>query len=159
MKTNLKVFLFAFALCASLEAQTKLGLTQLPDCAVTASTPTSTPIVLALVATPNGTSAFACYTLSGVAVTPATATTPASISIPAAVLPGFVFGEVPFGAVNGTNGIFTLANAPIANTVLVWRNGLLLQVGQDYVLAGSQLTFTANALPQSGDTLQAAYHH
>ena len=70
----------------------------------------------------------------------------------------FIDGEIPTGAVNGSNTTFTLANAPIPSTsVAIFRNGLLLQPNTDYTLAGTTITFNAGAAPQTGDLLLASY--
>ncbi|HVV45304.1 MAG TPA: hypothetical protein VHC72_08850, partial [Bryobacteraceae bacterium] len=72
-------------------------------------------------------------------------------------LPSFVNGEVPSGQINGLNTTFTLANSPAASSLLLFRNGLLLQAGVDYALNGSTIQFTASAIPQPNDTLSAQY--
>ena len=45
------------------------------------------------------------------------------------VLPTFVTGETPGGIMNGINATFTLANIPSGTSLLLFRNGLLLQPG------------------------------
>ncbi len=70
----------------------------------------------------------------------------------------FSDAETPAGAINGTNAVFTLANAPSpASTLAVYRNGLLLSNGADYTLSGSTITFVNGQTPQSGDILQVYY--
>jgi hypothetical protein len=73
----------------------------------------------------------------------------------------FVDGEVPTGAVNGTNTTFTLANAPNPSASLkLYKNGVLLAQGVDYSLSGATITFVGTkAVPQSGDSLLASYRH
>jgi hypothetical protein len=39
----------------------------------------------------------------------------------------------------------------------VYWNGVLQKIGQDYILAGTTVTFVAAATPQPGDTLLASY--
>lgn len=73
------------------------------------------------------------------------------------VLPSFVTAEIPGGAVDGTNGIFTLANAPSGTSLMLFRNGLLLNPGADYSLSGSTIQFASPAVPQPQDALVAAY--
>lgn len=63
--------------------------------------------------------------------------------------------EVPSGTLDGMNVVFTLVNAP--KTLQVYRNGIRLKNGLDYVLAGSTLTFQAGAIPQAGDLLIVDY--
>lgn len=56
----------------------------------------------------------------------------------------FVWRETPAGAVNGTNGIFTLANVPLAGTEQVYVNGILQEPGatNDYTILGAKITLT-----------------
>jgi hypothetical protein len=71
---------------------------------------------------------------------------------------GFIDNEVPGGAVDGSNGIFTLTAAPVPESgLMVYRNGLLQRSGVDYTLAGVTITFVTAATPQSGDILLAFY--
>jgi hypothetical protein len=71
----------------------------------------------------------------------------------------FVFGEVPTGTPNGVLATFTIANAPTANTLRVYKNGIRQQVGagNDYTFSGTTITFLAGNLPQTGDILLADY--
>ena len=73
------------------------------------------------------------------------------------VLPTFVTAEVPGGTLDGNNTTFTLANAPSGTSLLLFRNGLLLQPGTDYSLSGSTIQFAVTATPQPQDLLAAAY--
>jgi hypothetical protein len=72
-------------------------------------------------------------------------------------LPTFVTAEVPGGTIDGNNSMFTLANAPSGTSLLLFRNGLLLQPGADYSVSGSTIQFAATAIPQPQDALAAAY--
>ena len=77
---------------------------------------------------------------------------------PCGTSPAFVDGEVPSGDVNGANAVFGLASAPEpASSLLLFRNGVLQKQGLDYTLSGSSITFTAAAIPQTGDALVASY--
>lgn len=70
----------------------------------------------------------------------------------------FIDDETPAGTVNGTNAVFTLANTPVPSSdVSLYRNGVLVAVGVDYTMAGSTMTFSANAVPQTGDELAVYY--
>ena len=70
----------------------------------------------------------------------------------------FVDDETPAGTINGTNLAFSLANTPAPSSSLsLYRNGLALAQGTDYMLAGSAITFTSASLPQTGDILMAYY--
>jgi hypothetical protein len=72
--------------------------------------------------------------------------------------PGFVDAETPTGIVDGSNLVFTLANAPSpASSLAVYRNGILMKVGQDLTLENNTITFLPETAPQPGDTILAAY--
>ena len=69
--------------------------------------------------------------------------------------------EVPSGALNGSNAVFTLANTPAPGwKITVERNGLALHVlAGDYTISGRTITFPSSEIPQAGDTLIATYYH
>jgi uncharacterized protein YoxC len=70
----------------------------------------------------------------------------------------FADDETPAGAINGVNTVFSLANTPApAMSLTLFRNGLELAQGIDYTLNGSAITFSANALPKTGDIVLAYY--
>jgi hypothetical protein len=73
--------------------------------------------------------------------------------------PSFADAEIPAGAIDGLNLVFTLAFAPSpAASLQLFQNGLLTQAGGvDYTLAG--LTATFGIAPVGGDTLVAYYRH
>jgi hypothetical protein len=72
--------------------------------------------------------------------------------------PSFFDGEIPQGAVNGTNAVFTLTNAPNpAASLSLFRNGVLQQGGIDFSLSGSTITFMTASVPRLGDLVQASY--
>src|SRR5580704_4969623 len=73
------------------------------------------------------------------------------------VLPTFVSAETPGGLVNGLNSTFTLTNTPSGSSLLLFRNGVLVQAGVDYTLSGSTIQFAGAAIPQPQDTLVADY--
>lgn len=56
-----------------------------------------------------------------------------------------VFNEVPTGAIDNTNTIFTLAFTPVVGTERVHQNGLRLKsgVGNDYTISGVTITFAS----------------
>lgn len=66
-----------------------------------------------------------------------------------------VIGETPAGALNGTNAVFTLQNAPIPGTLILYQNGVRQQFGGDYTLSGGTISFAA--APATGDILSADY--
>jgi len=73
----------------------------------------------------------------------------------------FSDAETPGGVVDGVNVTFTLAAAPNpANSLKLYKNGVLLQLNGDYTLQGSTVTFASAIItPQQGDKLLANYRH
>jgi hypothetical protein len=71
----------------------------------------------------------------------------------------FVVGEVPDGAIDGTNDTFTLANTPVANTEAIYNNGLRLKQTVHYNISNNVITFTSGNIPQPGDILLADYQY
>lgn len=65
--------------------------------------------------------------------------------------------EIPSGAMNGTNTIFTLANLPAPYTEQVFLNGILQRpgTGMDYAIVGAIITF-ANP-PAAVDIVMVTY--
>jgi hypothetical protein len=84
-----------------------------------------------------------------------------TITVPGSnALPLMSFGEIPSGTINGTNQVFTVANAPSPTASLaLYRNGMLMQVGTDYTLSGASIAFLTASTPQTGDILQAWYQY
>ena len=68
-----------------------------------------------------------------------------------------ITGEVPTGAINSINTVYTLANTPIAGTVRVYLNGLrqFEGVGNDYTISGTTITF--NKAPRTNSVLLVDY--
>ncbi len=92
--------------------------------------------------------------LAALAASQAAAQPPGTLSAAIAV----AMAEIPAGTINGKNSVFSLARKPLANTQLVFRNGLALFPGcGDYLIAGKVLTFRGAAIPQPGDCLIACY--
>lgn len=72
--------------------------------------------------------------------------------------PGYIDMEVPAGTINGSNTVFTLAQAPSpAASLQLFRNGLMLNAGVDYSLSNGTITFASLSVPQTGDMLLASY--
>lgn len=70
--------------------------------------------------------------------------------------PGTPADETPGGVVNGLNTAFTIANAPIAGSFQLFRDGLRLRgSGVDYTLTGTNITMTV--APAIGQVLDANY--
>jgi len=68
-----------------------------------------------------------------------------------------ITNEPPAGVINGTNRAFSLANSPIANSVVVSINGMQLQPGQanDYTLVSKTIIFAV--APTPGDIILVDY--
>lgn len=62
-----------------------------------------------------------------------------------------VFNETPGGAIDGSNVTFTIAHTPVAGTLQLFLNGVLLSEGNDYSLSGSTITFFE--APEEGSLL------
>jgi hypothetical protein len=109
------------------------------------------------------------YTVSGSSVTFLSGSIPQTSDVLQAYyrMPGsgpassFIDGETPSGPINGVNVGFTLANTPNpALSLKLYKNGILLQQNNDYVLSGSSIVFSGlNTTPQTGDSLSAYYRH
>jgi hypothetical protein len=70
----------------------------------------------------------------------------------------FVDGEVLTGTVDGVNTVFNLSRPPNpVSSLYLYRNGLFQRNTIDYTLSGTTVTFTANAIPQTGDLVIASY--
>jgi hypothetical protein len=68
-----------------------------------------------------------------------------------------VYGEVPTGAINGTNTRFALQNVPQNGAITLFKNGLRETVGVDYSLTGQSIVFLSLSAPQVGDSLSVDY--
>lgn len=68
-----------------------------------------------------------------------------------------VTNEVPTGALDGSNKVFSLANTPISGSVVVSINGMHLQPGNinDYTLVSKNIIFASAPLP--GDIILVDY--
>ena len=68
----------------------------------------------------------------------------------------FIFNEVPTGATNGTNKVFTLSQTPIAGQLTLSVNGVV-QAPSAYTLSGTTITF--GTAPASAAVILATYLH
>lgn len=72
--------------------------------------------------------------------------------------PLFVDGEIPAGAIDGSNTVFLLAHAPSpALSLELFLNGVKQRAGVDYTLASNTITDTIP--PATGDSLEASYRY
>jgi hypothetical protein len=77
-----------------------------------------------------------------------------------ATCPGgqFCLTETLSGVVDGKNGQFSLSRVPAPDTpVQVYRNGIPLELGEDFDVSGSTVTFANGKKPIPGDLLEASY--
>ena len=73
---------------------------------------------------------------------------------------GYIDAETPSPAPNGTNPVFTLSAIPSpASSLQLYRNGLLLKQGADYILSQNTVTFMLASMPLTGDLLTASYRY
>lgn len=72
------------------------------------------------------------------------------------VVGNFVFGEVPSGAINGSNATFTSAFAFIPETVQLINNGLQLKKVDEFNTSGSN-TITMITSPTTGEIVLINY--
>ena len=72
--------------------------------------------------------------------------------------PRFADKEIPAGAIDGVNRVFTLGNVPTpAASLQFYRNGVV-QSDADFTLSGNTITFTVAATPQVGDQVGPAWY-
>jgi hypothetical protein len=69
-----------------------------------------------------------------------------------------IVGEAPTGAINGSNGTFSLANTPVSGSLELSKNGVVQVLGADYTLASGNISFQSGSIPAAGDTLAATYN-
>jgi hypothetical protein len=68
------------------------------------------------------------------------------------------WNETPAGTINGVNDTFTLAEEPDpADSLSLFKNGVLQDAGVDYTLVTDTVTFAAGSIPLTGDVLLASY--
>ena len=69
----------------------------------------------------------------------------------------FVHDETPTGLVNGSNTSFTLANSPVAGTLIVYEGGRRLALTIDFTLSGATITMTY--APPNGSYVRCDYRY
>lgn len=74
-----------------------------------------------------------------------------------AFAPALVNNEIPGGAIDGINTVFTLANIPATDSLAFYVKGVLQEPGVDYTLVGA--TITTMLPPLAGSYMRAFYQH
>jgi hypothetical protein len=71
----------------------------------------------------------------------------------------YIIRETPTGTINGVNAAFTLAGTPVVGAEMLFLNGLLLEsgAGNDYTIAGTNITMLTTSIPVTGDRLRCSY--
>lgn len=74
-----------------------------------------------------------------------------------------VVREIPTGAINSSNLVFTLAHTPIVGSESVYLQGLLMNSNatftQNYTISGDTITFEVGTTPQTGNALLVSYRY
>lgn len=96
-----------------------------------------------------------------IGITPPATTNSYNPIPPAPNVPSFSDAEVPVGTINGTNLVFSVqfANGNTGKSMILTRNGIVLNNPADYNLVGKTITFVTPATPQTGDILQVWYRY
>ena len=68
-----------------------------------------------------------------------------------------VDNEIPSGAVDGVNAVFALRDPPVAGSLQLNVNGVLVTQGTDFTLAGVYITFLGGSIPPLNADLLADY--
>lgn len=81
------------------------------------------------------------------------------LSVPVAPPPTLIDEEVPSGALDGVNAVFTLAQAPNpASSLYLFINGLRMHSGVDFTLTGNTITLTG-FIPGANQNMIASYRY
>ena len=103
------------------------------------------------VAVSNGELEIELVSVTGAAIMSAIQITPTSSQSPYDVVTKF---QPSTGATN-----FALSDVPIIGTLRVYRNGLLLSDGADYLMSDNQLSFQPAESLQAADLIQVIFKH
>lgn len=99
------------------------------------------------------------YTLAGTTITmvlpPLAGSYMRAFYITGSGVANFTRNEIPGGAIDGMNTVFTIANIPVAESFGVYVNGLLQEPNVDYVLTDDTITMAIP--PPVGSHLRAYY--
>lgn len=66
--------------------------------------------------------------------------------------------EIPTGAIDGVNLVFTIAHTPTSGSFNLYKNGMrMTSGGGDFTLSGTTITYVLASVPQVGDTHVTSY--
>lgn len=69
----------------------------------------------------------------------------------------YICGVAIPGVPDGVLRVFTLSSTPLPGTEMIFMNGVLMQRGTDYTIAGDVVTFSIGQEPEAGTNLTATY--
>ena len=69
------------------------------------------------------------------------------------------YQEVPTGTVNDVNQVFKLKQVPLVRSEAVYKNGMLMARGVDYLINGDTITFANDQIPQVGCRIAVDYRY
>jgi hypothetical protein len=69
----------------------------------------------------------------------------------------YICGVAIPGVPDGVLKVFTLSSTPLPGTEMIFMNGVLMQRGTDYTIAGDVVTFSIGQEPEAGTNLTATY--
>lgn len=70
-----------------------------------------------------------------------------------------IFQGSASGTVDGTNNVFTIDFTPMANSLIVYLNGVAQSLGVSYSFSGTTITFTSDSIPQIGTRVTVYYNY
>jgi hypothetical protein len=72
----------------------------------------------------------------------------------------FIDGEIPSGAIDGVNLIYSLPEAPNPlESLMLFKNGQKMRAGSDFTLTGTVITYNALQVLQVSDSHDASYRY
>ena len=80
---------------------------------------------------------------------------PSILYVPSLAAP--VVGEIPAGALDGVNNLFTLSGSPAPMSLTVFVDGVPLKLGTDYVMSGRSIAFV-RIVPTPANVVTASYY-
>lgn len=71
------------------------------------------------------------------------------------------YNEIPAGEVNGENREFTILHQPLPESLQVFKDGIFMHKGVDYLLDrfNKKITFSNHQVPQEESVIVVSYKH